>query len=532
MKRRDVLKAGAAAVVGSTAALGAPSLVLGQAQKKTLRFIPQADLVLLDPVQTTGQVTRNHGMMVFDSLYGLDSAFRVQFQMLAGHQMADDGKTWTLTLRDKLMFHDKTPVLARDVVASIERWAKTDVLGQQMHAQLNELVSVNDKTIRFSFKSSFRALPTILGKPSAFLPIMPARLAATPPSTQVTEMVGSGPFRFMAKERVPGSLAVYQKFDGYVPREGQSSFSSGPKIAYLDRVEWHTIPDPATAAAAIQSGEMDWWEEPTPDLLPVMKSNSNVILNVYDKGGWMTMLRMNHLNPPFDNPAIRRAVLSGIVQTDYMLAAMGEDRNRWRAPVGFFLPNSSSASDAGMEAVLHPRPISQVRQALAAAGYKGEKVVMLVPTDLARANAISEVAVDYLRKIGMNVDYQSLDWGTVLQRIASKAPVSKGGWCIHANAVPGMITSNPILHTYAQGPGPAKGTFGWPNMPKYQELLGKYMGATDPTEQQRLCRDLQMEAFMSVPYLPTGLAFTMAAHRRNITGIPEGFPQFYNVRKG
>ena len=146
------------------------------------------------------------------------------------------------------------------------------------------------------------------------MPIMPERLAKTPGTTQITEMVGSGPYRFVANERVPGSRAVYTKFDAYTPRAEPPSFLAGAKIAHIPRIEWHTIPDAATAAAALRSGEVDWWEQPTIDLLPQLRSAPGITAAVTDEGGNMGILRLNHLVPPFDNPAIRRVILKAANQ--------------------------------------------------------------------------------------------------------------------------------------------------------------------------------------------------------------------------
>ncbi|MBE7200557.1 MAG: ABC transporter substrate-binding protein, partial [Parafilimonas terrae] len=247
----------------SGAALAAPALAQGSAAR-TLKFIPQADLTVLDPIWTTAYVTRNHGLAVFDTLYGTDSAYAAQPQMVAGHVVEDDGKRWRLTLRPDLTFHDGSPVLARDCVASIARWGKRDAMGQTLMAYTDELTAPDDKTIQFRLKKPFALLPDALGKVgSSICAIMPERLARTDPFTQVTEMVGSGPFRFKADERVVGARVVYERFDGYVPREGGTpQWTSGPKRAFVDRVEWTIIPDQATAASAMQTGEMDWWEQP------------------------------------------------------------------------------------------------------------------------------------------------------------------------------------------------------------------------------------------------------------------------------
>jgi peptide/nickel transport system substrate-binding protein len=311
MKRRTFLKALSA--MGAIAPLTTPNLARSQGTN-VLKFVPQADLGVLDSVFTTAYVTRNHAFLVFDTLYGMTEAYEPQPQMVEGHSIENDGKLWTLKLRGGLKFHDGQPVLARDAVASIKRWAERDALGGSLLAATDELSAASDREIRFRLKKPFPLLPLALGRGSnTMAPIMPERLAMTPPSQQVTEMVGSGPYRFIAGERVPGSLAVYQRFEGYVPRPtGTPSFTAGPKIANVERIEWHVIPDAATAAAALQAGEVDWWEQPTADLLPLLKRSSAIKTEIIDRAGNIGLMRLYCLYPPFDNPAVKHALLGAI----------------------------------------------------------------------------------------------------------------------------------------------------------------------------------------------------------------------------
>jgi peptide/nickel transport system substrate-binding protein len=163
-------------------------------------------------------------------------------------------------------------------------------------------------------------------------------------------MVGSGPFRFKKDEWVQRSLRVYERFDGYKPREdGSADGTSGPKVVHFDRVEWHVIADPATSAAALRRGEMDWWAYPVPDLLPLLRQDTKIMTEEY-AGGFCSCLRPNHLFPPFDNPAVRRALMAALDQAEFMTAVYGPDRSSWRVPVGFFTPDSPMASDVGLAA--------------------------------------------------------------------------------------------------------------------------------------------------------------------------------------
>nr|WP_314071695.1 ABC transporter substrate-binding protein [uncultured Roseococcus sp.] len=523
MKRRDFLASAAGA-----ATLSAPAAAQ---RRSVVRFVPQADLALLDPVFTSGLVTRNHGFLVYDQLYGLDDSFMPQPQMVEGHVVENDGRTWRLTLREGMKFHDGTPVLARDAVASVDRWTRVDAFGQNLRAATDELSAVSDRVIQFRLKKPFPLLPSALAKPSSFCPVLPERLASTPPNVQVTEMVGSGPFRYLAGERVAGSRNVYEKFDGYVPRSsGTPSFAAGPKVVHVDRVEWVTIPDAATSAAALQSGEVDWWEQPQPDLLPLLRRHRDILVEAKERGGLMGMIRFNHLVPPFDNPAIRRAFLAGVNQTEYMQAVMGEERSLWNDRCGFFLPGSPMANEAGIEAMTGPRSFDKVKRDLEAAGYRGERVVFLVPTDLPSLNAMSQLAADMFRKVGINLDYQALDWGTVLPRLANKEGLDRGGWSVWCNYIPGVIALSPATQSYVRGLG-RNGPFGWPDSPRIEALRDEFMDAGTASEQQRICHDLQQQAWQDVPYIPTGAWMQPFAFRRSITGMLNGFPLFHNIRK-
>ncbi len=527
MKRRTFL---ATAVVGA-GALAAPRLA-GAATEATLKFVPSQDLTLLDPIQSPSGSTIMHSCLVFDLLYGLDENYNAQPQMAAGHVIEDDGKTWQITLREGLKFHNGEPVRARDVVASLQRWGKRDTFGQTLFATTDELSAPSDTVIKFRLKRPFPMIPDALGKIGAFVAIIvPEHLAQTEPTKAMPEIIGSGPYRYVAGERVAGSLNVYRKFSDYQPRaSGRPSFLAGPKVAHFDRVEWHTIPDPATASAALQSGEVDWWDQATADLLPVLRRNANIVVNVRTTVASMGMLRPNQTQPPFNNPAVRRAVLGAINQSDYMIAVAGQDQSLWRANCGFFTPGSPMASDVGMAAFNGPRDLDQVKRDLAAAGYNGERLVYLAPTDLPSLNAISEVAADMFRKLDMNLDYVATDWGTVVQRFASHEPLEKGGWSMYPNYVYSVSMISPAANNYIRGSGNAA-MFGWPNAPRLEELRTQWLETPDVAEQQRICRDMQLQAFQDLPYYPLGVFYPATAYRNSLTGVLDGYSLFYNVRR-
>jgi peptide/nickel transport system substrate-binding protein len=515
--------------LGAASALAAPRLASAQG-RRVLKVIPRGDLAVLDPLWTTAYQTRDHAYMVFDTLFGLDASFRPQPQMLESSSVEPDGKAWTLKLRPGLRFHDGEPVLARDCVASIRRWGARDTFGQTLMAATEELSAPDDTTIRFRLRQPFPMLPYALGKASPNICVMmPERLARTDAFTRVNEMVGSGPFRFIARDNVAGSLTAYERFEGYVPRpEGTPEWTSGPKHVNVDRVEMHVIPDAGTAAAALQAGEMDWWAWPETDLLPVLRRSRDIVLREVDPTGLIGTLRLNHLVPPFDNPGIRRAVLRAIKQEDFMAAVAGTDRAYWRDGVGIFCPISPLASQAGMEAM--DGNLDAAKRQLREAGYAGEKVVLLGSTNISILKAVSDVAADLFQRLGLNVDYQAMDWGTVVQRRVRKEPVAQGGWSAFGTFWGGLDHFDPAVHAFLRGNG-GDAAPGWPSSPRIEELRTQWLGAAEPTEQKRLAEELQRQAFQDVPYIPLGQQRGITAFRRNVSGILDGVPVFWNLQR-
>jgi len=525
MKRRDVLKS---ALAGATA-LAAPRIVHAEGAK-TINFTPHADLASLDPVWTTADITRNFSLAVYDTLYGYDAEFNVQPQMVEGALVENDGKQWDLTLRDGLAFHDGTPVLARDCITTIQRFAKRYPFGEALMVRTDELTAVSDKVIRFRLKKPFALLPNALAE--VYCAIMPERLAKTDPLQQVSEAMGSGPFKFVANERMTGQRVVYQKNDKYVPRKGgKPSFNAGPKVAYIDRVVWNFIPDPATASAALMQGEIDWWENPTIDLVPQLKGNKDLTLTVKDRTGEIGCLRFNHLLPPFNNPAIRRVVLAAIDQKEVMEAVAGADPSLIKTDVGVFVPGTPMASTVGVEVTHGPKDYNKLKQDLIAAGYKGEKIVILAATTIPTIWAEAQVASDTLKKIGMDTDFQALEWGTVVQRRASKEPIDKGGWNIFYTFLGGFGNITPAPNLPIRSSGTNGGWFGWPTDEKMEDLRAAWFDAPDPEAQKKICEDMQIAFWKSPPYVPLGMYDQPTAFHNYLQDVRDGWPQFYGVKK-
>ena len=523
MQRRDLLRAAA-----SLPLLATPRIARAE-RTRVLKFIPVSDLAVLDPVWTGARVTRNHGYLVFDTLYGLDETLTVRPQMVAGHTIESDGRRWTITLRDQLRFHDGEPVRGRDVVASLLRFCVRDGFGQSLLAITDEMSAPDDATIVFRLKKPFPHLAQVLAGSTANMPcIMPERLATTDPYKQVTEMVGSGPFRFLPEEHMAGSRSVYERSASYVPTShGRTSFLAGPKTVHFDRIEWVTIPDSTTAATALQVGEVDWWELPPNDLLTVLSRNPSLSIATDPLQTAIGIMRFNQLFPPFDNPRIRRALLGAVDQAAAMQAVAGTDRAGWRDGIGLFGPGSPLANNAGIEVMNSPRNYAAVRKALSEAGYKGEPIVATDIADIPVLHAVSSIGLDELVQSGMNVDIQSVDFGTAVRRRASQKPPDQGGWNIFCTLIDGTYNFSPGGNSWLRGNGE---WIGWPKSERLEALYQAWLDAPDLAAEKQVCEAMQLQFWQDVPYIPMGQYTQFTCYNRRLTDVPKGFPLFYGVR--
>ena len=523
MRRRSLLAAGASL-------LAAPSIARA-AGAGTLRIVPQAALSSLDPIWTTASVTQGHGYAVFDTLYSLDGKLKPQPQMAEGHDLSSDGLVWTIRLRSGLKFHDNEPVRAADCIASLQRWSKRDAVGQNLARLVVAWEVVDDRTFRVRLNRAFAPFLAALAKPASVVPfIMPERLAKTDANTQITEMVGSGPFRFLKDEFVSGSRVAYAKFDGYVPRDEPVDFMAGGRRVYFDRIEWQVIPDPSTAASALLKKEVDWIEFALPDLLPLYKGNAGVKVAELDDLGFIGIMRFNALNPPFDKPAVRHAVMAAVDQSDYMRAVNG-DNIRWKRCAAMFPCGLPFVKEDAAGVLNRPRDIEGMRADIKAAGYAGERVVVINPTDFPSIAPFGDVTADLLQQLGMNVDLQAMDWGTVGTRRTSKASIGAGGWSIFHTWTANVSVTNPALNYYLRGQGET-GWFGWYKDAEIERLTDQWTQASTDAEQQVLFDAVQKEAIATAPFVPLGQYYPVTAYRSDITDrIPATNALFWNVRR-
>jgi peptide/nickel transport system substrate-binding protein len=527
MMKRRLLASLASLLLGT--AVGLPAAAQAN---KTLKVVAHADVKILDPSFTTAYITRNFGYMVYDMPFGLDEKGVPKPQMVDKYTTSKDGKLWTFTLRPDLKFADGSAVTSADVVASMQRWTSKDSIGRAMTAiSAAEWKAVDAKTFTLTLKEPFGMVLEGMSKPSGFPPVvMPERLAKMPTTSPLSEVMGSGPFMLKRDEWVPGNKMVFVKNPHYVPRAEPPSALAGGKKSAFDRVEWFYLPDANSAVAALKKGEVDLIEQVPPDYITPLRTDPNVKLGA--AGSWQGWMVMNQLHPPFNNPKVRQAVLKAVNQEKFM-AAMGYPLDmRVTHCATFFICGSANETFAGAEP-WRQSDLGKAKELLAASGYKGEKVVLLLPTDITYLNAEGLMAAQTLKSLGMNVDVQSADWASIGGRRAKRDAPDAGGWNMYVTVAGGFDADSPITNAYLSA---ACGTSlpGWPCDKQLDELRTAWLKETNPARRKQALDAFHARAFEALPYISVGQYSPAYAARKEVKGSEKlwgGLPLIWNLSK-
>jgi peptide/nickel transport system substrate-binding protein len=504
--------------------------VVGSAQSNTLKIIPSSNITVLDPIWTTAYVTRNFGYMIYDTLFATDLAGNIKPQMVDKWKVSKDNKTWTFTLRDGLMFHDGKPVTGEDVVASIKRWEGRDTFGAQLGLHTDHYETPDAKTFVIVLKEPFGLVLEALGKPSSNVPfIMPKRMADTPSDVQVKETIGSGPYVFKTDEFRPGERLVFTKNMHYKPRPEAPSGTAGGKNVYVDRVEWLIIRDAQTQMNALLNGEADILEQPAFEQYATLRSSPDIQLVDAQPAGMQFILRFNFLQPPFNNEKIRRAAMLAMGQEAYLRTQVGTPGLtrycRSMFPCGTLFESDQTGEYTG---IANP---AKAKALLMEAGYKGEPVVLMRPSDNPSIGKLPLVAKQQLEQAGFKVDLQAMDWSTLVARRAKKDAPSAGGWNAFMTAWTASDILNPITMAMMNATGD-KGWFGWQNDPKLESIKAQFAQAKTDADKKKLAQAAQLRAFETVTHVPAGQYNQPAAVRKTVSGlVPAGAQVYWNIKK-
>ena len=507
----------AAAAMFSVFALTTATPVMAQAN--VLRVVPHSNLAILDPIWTTAYMSRNHGYMIYDTLFGTDENAKIKPQMVESWTESGDHRLWTFKLRKGLEFHDGKPVTGDDVIASLTRWGKRDAMGQALFTFVQRMDSPTPDTFRIFLGEACGFLLEALGKPSSNVPfIMPKRIADTDAFKQIDEHIGSGPYVFKKDEFKPGDKAVYTKFAKYVPRNEPPSGTAGGKQVYVDRVEWNlALRDAQAQVNALQKGEVDIIEALGFDFYEAAKTNPDIQLPKYANLGLQYMARFNHLHKPFDNAKVRQAAIAAMSQEPFLRASVGV-KELYKTCPSMFICGTPYGSLAGSE-LQSKSSMKKAQELLKASGYDGTTIVIMKPTDLASIQKLPDVAAQLLRQAGFKVDLQAMDWQTLVGRRAKKDPLDKGGWSMFLTAWNVFDVWSPIANPTMDTRGEKSGWFGWASDDKMVELRNAFMRATDEPTKKKLADQMHARAFEIGTHAPLGEFNQPMAARKNISGF-------------
>jgi peptide/nickel transport system substrate-binding protein len=501
------------------------------AQDKVLRIVPHSNLAILDPIWTTAYMSRNHGYMVYDTLFGTDANSKIQPQMVEKWTVSPDNRLWTFTLRSGLAFHDGKPVTGEDVIASLSRWGKRDAMGQKLFTFVDRMDSPAPNTFRLFLREACGFVLEALGKPSSNVPfIMPKRVADTPADKQIDDATGSGPYVFLKEEFKPGDKAVYVKNAKYVPRKEAPSGTAGGKQVFVDRVEWNlALRDAQAQVNALVKGEVDIIEQPAFESYPALQADKGVQVVNSNPLGFQYMGRFNHLHPPFNNPKVRQAALAAFSQEPFLRAQVGI-KEFYRPCPSMFTCNTPYGSAKGTE-LQSKSNMKKAQELLKASGYDGTPVVLMKPTDLASIGKLPDVAAQLLRQAGFKVDLQAMDWQTLVGRRAKKDAPAQGGWNMFFTAWVAPDIWNPITNP-AIGAQGEKSWFGWPSDDQIEKLRDEFARATDDAKKKALAEQIQARAFDVATHAPLGEYANPLAARKSVTGFVTGPGNLYwNIKK-
>ncbi|MER8634394.1 ABC transporter substrate-binding protein [Mesorhizobium opportunistum] len=499
------------------------------AMADTLRVIADTDLKTVDPIVTTSGTTLVHAYLIYDKLFEFDKDGIARPQLADKVDTSADKKSYTITLRKGLKFSDGGPITTDDVLQSLKRWASRDQTGQLLAARLKEMTKVDDLTFRVELSQPFdvpAALAGITGNP-AF--IMPKRVASLPPTDQLTDTTGSGPYKFDYSSWKPGQTRVYTKNPNYIPRNDPPSFFAGKKEATFDKIEMSYVPDANTAMAEMLTGQQDIWPGPPMDNALALKGNPDLVVakGFFTQGLYV----LNHVVPPFDNVKAREALTYLIDQAEINRAAVG-DQEFWHTCYAFLTCEGTYGDESAYSGHRGAADFEKAKKLLEEAGYDGKPIVVLDPTDWSEAHARALYMAQQLRKAGAQVDLQAMDWSTLTSRRTSKAPTSEGGWNLFPNIMEGQPASSPLTHLMLAS-NCDKAWFGWPCDKKIEDLRAAFISAADQNEKKKIARELQARASTYLPFIMTGENTAAVVYRADIEGFnPETAEvYFWNIRR-
>jgi peptide/nickel transport system substrate-binding protein len=495
---------------------------------KVLRVVPSADVAELDPTRAANQIGRIYSQMVFDTLYALDATLSPKPMMVDKEVISPDRLTYTFTLRPGLKFHDGSAVTTRDVTASLQHWMDGSATGDALKSRLAAMTIVDPQTFTLTLKQPFGLLEFLLAGPGAPIAAIMREADATRPATQpLTNPIGSGPFKYVASERESGHRVVFDRNLDYIARSEPPDGAAGARIVRFDRIEWTIIPDAATVANAMVTGEVDFWDTVPSDMAAFLKQHGITVRRTASLPS-VAWIRPNFELPPFNDERARQALALLVDQKEFMQTVAGDQP--WSACYSFSVCGSLLGTEVGSEPY-RKVDVAKAKELLKEAGYKGEKVIVLGTPQLPIINVMSQLLAQRLRDAGMNVDLQMGDWTSVFQQLTTRG---KGGWNVTATYSLGGTAFNPLTNSVLDtscGPN-SSSRMGFPCDQEGETLRQAVLAAPDEAARKAAFETFQRHMWQFIPFVPAGQFDQQNAYGKNIDGVLSGYViSYWNIER-
>ncbi len=492
---------------------GAPARGTEPVRGGVIRVATNAEPGTLDWQSSTATATRLVAWHIFEGLFALDQNYDVKPLLAQDYSVSPDGLRYTIRLRTGIKFHNGQPMLPEDVIASLDRWGKLSTGGRETFKFIKQIRKVDDARIEIDLTKKFPPLITNLGDPKQAAVIMPKSVAEASGLKPATELIGTGPYMF--KRWTPGQEIVLVRYPGYVSRTEDWGGITGRKVAYADEIDFFPVTDPQVRLAGVTTGQYDLALELPQDVYPQVKGNPSLTPDIVKVFSWYGAV-FNKAHGVFTDERLRQAALYAMKPADLMAAAVGP-KEFWKLDPGLFFPEQKGLySTAGSEIYDHQN-LEKARSLLKAAGYKGEKIVVLSTKDYTWNNNAAQVLVPELQAVGFNVDSQVYDWPTLLSRRTKQEL-----WDIFLTGFSPSIDPTAVIFFGSNWPG-------WYKSQALDKELSQWSQTpvTDTAARKTLMDQIQTTFYTEVPVAKLGNAYGLEVYNNQQL---HGYKSFFDVR--
>ena len=476
----------------------------------TLKYVPLADQLGLDPGFSSYIQTIQHSLMINDFLFTPDADLNVQPQMVDTWDLSADGTVYTFNLRDGLAYTDGRPVEAQHVVQTMERGIKVDTYGKFLAPLVAGMEAVDANTLTLTLTEPLGFTLNALGYASTrFALVMPPEYTALPQSEKSAGEIGAGPWQFV--EWRPGDQIDYVRNDNYVPRDEPASGYGGGKHVFLDAHEWHIIPDSGVKVAAVETGQVDFVDWPPPDSFARTAANPDLV-TVRDTAGPMAFIYVNKLAPPFNDPRARKALQAAVGQKEHLLTAYPESL---AAPCAAIFGCSAApwTSTAGLEPWIIESDM-ELAQELWDQVYQGEKLVLVQWTGRPEYQNPGLLTKQLLEDLGADVELFTTDTAAGSALVRNREASESGDW--HVGHLVSTNYVDPISTSFLN---PSYGYGGWSVSDRITELKDEFLKANDDAERRRVVDEIQTLNYADSEGIITGQAFRHKVYRKDVKDV-------------